>query len=318
MEREEWLRERMKGIGGSEMAAILGLSPWSGPHDVWARKTGRVPELEDNFRFKVGRLFEAPIAQLYADREKVSLARIDGLLRHPTAPIVGTPDRLIVSGKDRGLEIKTASWKFRHHWGEEEYTDDVPAYYLTQCATYMMLCNTSEWDLAVMFGFQEQDFRIYRVKRDMELEEMLIDSATTFWNRYVLGNEEPNIDGSGGCTEYLKRRYPKPIFDVRDANAEETEVIASLVKARGDTQYAEAVELALENQVKAMIGEAEGVWSTSGKFTWKKGKDRPVTDWEVAAAEMQAFVPKEEWEKIIGLYTKIKEGSRAFRYSPAR
>jgi putative phage-type endonuclease len=307
----------MKGIGGSEMAAILGLSPWAGPHDVWARKTGRMPEQEDNFRFKVGRLFEAPIAQLYADREKVSLARIDGLMRHPTAPIVGTPDRLLIQGKDRGLEIKTASWKYRHHWGEDEYTDDIPAYYLTQVATYMLLTGLSEWDVAVMFGFQEQDFRIYRVKRDMELEEMLIDSATTFWSRFVLGGEEPAIDGTDGCTEYIKKRYPKPIYDVRDANETETEIIASLVKARGDTKYAEAVEGKLENQVKAAIGEAEGIWSVSGKFTWKRSKDRPSTDWEKAASEMLVVIP-DAGKTIIEANTKTKEGSRTFRYSPAR
>ena len=318
MEREEWLRERMKGVGGSEMAAILGLSPWQGPHDVWARKTGRMPEQEDTFRFKVGRFFEAPIAQLYADRERVSLSRIDGLMRHPTAPIVGTPDRLIVAGKNRGLEIKTASPSYRHHWGEEEYTDDVPNYYLVQVATYMMLADLPEWDIAVMFGFQERDMRIYRVQRDAELEGMLIYRATTFWNRFVLGDEEPAIDGSEGCSDYIKRRYPKNIYDVRDADEAETEIIASLVKARGDTKYAAAVEGKLENQVKAMIGDAEGIWSAEGKFMWKKGKDRQVTDWEVAAAELQTYVSKEDWDKVIALHTKNKEGSRTFRYSPAR
>ena len=318
MNREEWLKARMQGVGGSEMAAILGLSPWQGPHDVWALKTGRMPEQEDNFRFKVGRLFEAPIAQLYADREKVSLARIDGLIKHPTAPIVGTPDRLIVAGKNRGVEIKTSSPSYRHQWGGEQYTDEVPAYYLVQCATYMLLTEMEEWDLVPLFGFNERDLMIYRIKRDSELEEMLVDSATEFWNKFVLADKEPPITGSEGCSLYIKRRFPKNIFDVRDANAEETETIRSLVKARSDTKYAEAIELTLENQVKALIGDNDGLWSVAGMFTWKKGKDRDETNWDVAAAEMQALIGKEEWDKIVALCTKPKERSRTFRYSPAR
>lgn len=318
MDREEWLRERMKGIGGSEMAAILGLSPWQGPHDIWARKTGRMPEQEDTFRFKVGRLFEAPIAQLYCDREKVSLARIDGLIKHPTAPIVGTPDRLIVSGKNRGVEIKTSSPAFRHQWGEE-YTDDVPAYYLIQCATYMMLTGMDEWDLVPLFGFNERDLMVFRIKRDVELESMLIEEATNFWNRYVLGNEQPPITGSDGCTRYITRRYPKNTLDVRDADEEETKTITALVKARQDTQYAESIEKDYENQVKAMIGEREGIWSVSGKFTWKKAKDRPVVDWEKAAWGLVNILPDpDEGKKIVEANTTTKEGSRVFRYSPAR
>lgn len=73
----------------------------------------------------------------------------------------------------------------------------------------------------------------------------------------------------------------------------------------------------LENQVKAMIGEAEGIWSSAGKFTWKKSKDRPVTDWETAAAGMLALLP-DAGKTIVEANTKNKGGTRTFRYSPAR
>lgn len=314
MNRADWLKARQAGIGGSEMASIFGLSPWDGPHGVWQRKKGLAPEKGDNERFKIGRLMESPIAQLYADREGVTLERIEGLLKHPTAPIVGTPDR-IVKGKRKGVEIKTADPSQKTHWGEEG-TDQIPIQYVFQCATYMMLTNFDEWDLAVLFGMS--DLRIYRLKRDMELEASMIEKATEFWNRYVIGDEEPPVDGSDSCSEWIGRKYPVVMNDLRDATEEETSVIAQLGEARIATRYAEAIEKDLENKVKDMIGDAEGVWSTAGRVTWKKSKDVSKTEWEKLAQEVLDELPTKRRDELMTRFTVLKEGSRRFNYQPPR
>lgn len=44
MDREKWLEERRKGIGGSDAAALVGMNSYSTPYMVWADKTGRLPE----------------------------------------------------------------------------------------------------------------------------------------------------------------------------------------------------------------------------------------------------------------------------------
>jgi len=304
----------MQGIGGSEMAAVFGLSPWDGPHGVWMRKKGLTPEKEDNERFKIGRLMESPIAQLYCDREGVNLERIEGILKHPSAPIVGTPDR-IVKGQRKGVEIKTADPSQKQHWGEAE-TDQVPIHYVFQCATYMALTGFDEWDLAVLFGMT--DFRIYRLKRDMELEASIIDKAREFWDRYVVGNEEPPVDGSDSCSEWIGKKYPTSDKELRDATDEETAVIAQLGEARINTRYAEAVEKELENKVKDMIGDAEGVWSVAGRVTWKKAKDSTKIDWEKLSQEILAELPAKKREEIVARFTLLKEGSRRFNFQPPR
>jgi len=88
-----------------------------------ARKKGITKEQPDNLRFKIGRKFEGPIAELYAEQEGVKLLKVDGLYRHPAAPLVGTPDRLI-DGRMKGLEIKTADPAVAHQWGESG-TDEI-------------------------------------------------------------------------------------------------------------------------------------------------------------------------------------------------
>lgn len=117
MDRETWLAERKKGIACSDIAAILGVSPWQSKMDVWAHKMGITPELPDNIVFKTGRELEPLVAREYAEMEKVEL--IEGeLIRHPSAPLLGTPDRLI-RGMSRGLEIKTVQSSYSAgKWGE--------------------------------------------------------------------------------------------------------------------------------------------------------------------------------------------------------
>ena len=41
MSRDEWLKERTKGIGGSDVSTILGLNPYKTPLQLWEEKTGK-------------------------------------------------------------------------------------------------------------------------------------------------------------------------------------------------------------------------------------------------------------------------------------
>jgi len=310
MNREEWLKARMTGIGGSEMAAILGVSPWEGPADVWARKKGITKEQPDNLRFKIGRKFEGPIAELYAEQEGVKLLKVDGLYRHPAAPLVGTPDRLI-DGRMKGLEIKTADPAIAHTWGEPG-TDEIPLYYTTQVACYMSLLGFDDWDVAVLFG--TSDFRIYRLHRDLELENMILERAREFWNTYVVGDKEPPPDSSRSYGEYLVKKYPKNTMPMLVADTLQTSYVSQLVDVRGKIAALEYDEKLLENYIKSEIGENDGILSDAGKVTWKATKDTEKVDWEAVARELVPMVPPPLIEK----HTTIKPGVRRFLVSPSK
>jgi len=314
MNREEWLKARMTGIGGSEMAAILGVSPWSSPADVWARKKGLIPELEDNLRFKIGRLFEAPIAQIYADREGVSLQLVNGIYRHPEAPLVGTPDRLIV-GQKKGLEIKTADPAVAHTWGEPE-TDEIPAYYLSQVAVYMALLDYDKWDVAVLFG--TSDFRIYRITRDLELEEMILQRARDFWHRYIEGDEEPPPDESKAYTNYVAKKYPSNQLPMVQATEEQAALVEALFNVdAGAKDVAKKLDL-LKNMVKAQIGESEGLETPYGKVTWKKAKDSEKVEWESLAEKLMAKKKPAQCAELVKEFTKTVPGVRKLYLSPSK
>ena len=68
----EWLEQRKKGIGGSDVAAIMGLSPWRTPAEVWFEKTGRVepPDLSDKPYVQKGVELEAYVGGKYKKAHK--------------------------------------------------------------------------------------------------------------------------------------------------------------------------------------------------------------------------------------------------------
>jgi len=318
MNREEWLKARMAGIGGSEMAAILGVSPWEGPADVWARKKGLTPEREDSLRFRMGRRYEGPVAEEYAEREGVKLLKVDGLYTHPSAPLVGTPDRLI-AGKKKGVEIKTADPNIAWTWGEDG-TDEIPLYYTTQVATYMALLGYDDWDVAVLFGFN--DFRIYRLHRDLELEAMILERAREFWSTYVVGDKEPPPDDSNSYANYLVKKYPSNLHPMIEANDEQTAAIAKLIEVRADLAQVEKQEKLLENMVKGEIGAAEGISSPFGRVTWKLTKDSTTVDWEGIARyswnlHNDIYTPEVQ-ERYIKEFSTTKPGYRRFLVSPSK
>jgi putative phage-type endonuclease len=309
--REEWLASRRNGIGASEAAAVLGLSPWSSPAEIRSRKKGLIPEQEDSLRLKVGRLLEEPVAQLYAEREGVDLipCGYDDTRFHPEGfRVFATPDRFIV-GRDRGLECKTVDPRMAHHWGEDG-SDGVPLFYVPQPIINMAVFNKAEWDLAALVGFD--DFRVYRFRRDLDLEKQVVSQCDEFYRRYVLGDEELPLDGSEGCAEYLVKRYPANTLPMLGADAEAEELLRKLFAIRDQVKSDGLIETELENRLKAIIGEAEGIQGICGRITWRRAKDSKKVDWEAIARALGAS------EDLIEEHTNTVPGSRSFRPTPAK
>ncbi len=224
--RAEWLDARRAGLGGSDIGAILGLSKYRTPVDVWMEKTGRTAGQDETLQMRFGSYAEDFVAREYSARTGMAVQRFTTMLHHPTAPILGNVDRLVIPAgqkkaahqreirTDLGLECKTAS-AFAvfedSEWGPEG-TDQVPASYLVQCATYMGLTQCSAWDLAVLFGNQE--LRIYHLSRDRELENELIARADEWWQRHVVADVAPEPT----CLADVKALYPRVTDKAIDAD----------------------------------------------------------------------------------------------------
>ena len=314
--REEWLVQRKEGLGGSDLGAILGLSKYRTPVDVFLDKTGRTAGQEETLQMRFGSYAEEFVAQEYTRKTGLAVQRFTTMLHHATAPILGNVDRLVIpEGQKRaahqreirtnkGMEAKTASAFAAFNdaeWGPEG-TDQVPASYLVQCATYMALTGCELWDLAVLFGNQE--VRIYNLKRDMDLEEELIARASDWWQKHVIADVAPDpVCDADVCLIY-PNSAPGTIVQASENILHELDILR---EAKREISIQEGIADAAALVIKTAMGEAESLaWNGTTLCTWKSAKASAKTDWKSLA---QGLRPTAEY---IAQHTTETKGSRRF------
>lgn len=180
LNKKDFAEKRRKCLGGFDIGAILGLSKYRTATDVWLEKTGRDQSIRDALPLRFGQFAESFIADEYARVTHFEVGSPTESFIHPKYSFMTGPiNRLVsnVNGIRHVLECKTANPFNQSEWGDVG-SDAVPMSYLVQCLWYLMLTNLPRADLAVLFG--NTDFRVYRIDRDPELEEMLIKNALEF------------------------------------------------------------------------------------------------------------------------------------------
>lgn len=304
MERSEWLEARRKCITGTDIGAIVGISPYRTPMDVYCDKLGLTEDLKDNPAMDWGRRLEGAVAQRYADDTGLELAAGEWTVRDGW--MGATPDRLIVGAK-KGLEVKTAGFRSAKLFGESG-TDQIPDWYALQCHWYMAVTDRDEWDLAVLIN--GSDYRTYNLKRSIRIENRLIELATKFREQHILAQVPPKMDGSSGAEAYLRAVFPKNKGSDLLAATPEIETLATkLAGAKANLELIETEIAEVENLLKNAIGEAPGVAGETWKITWRANKDSVSTDWKGVASALS--VPREVLEK----YTVTKPGARRFLFT---
>lgn len=159
-DRTQWLEERRQGIGGSDVAAILGLSPWKTPFQLYQEKRGESGDFSGNDRTDWGSRLEPTIRQWYADTTGRVVMVPNGIIKSPQHPYMqASLDGLTECG--RIVEIKTA--RSGQDWGEPG-TDAIPEYYLTQVHHYMAVTGLEVADVPVSIGGAPPV--LYQVTRD--------------------------------------------------------------------------------------------------------------------------------------------------------
>jgi putative phage-type endonuclease len=314
----KWKLERKKGIGGSDAAAILGLSPWKSAMDVWLDKLDLAEEPRDpsrEFLLTLGTELEPVIARLYEKQTGRQLHPTSAKV-HEKYPILrGNPDRL-VAGELRGVELKSEN-QFTDEFGEPG-TDQVPLHYLVQCMHYMYVCDYPVWDVALLHGGVA--FDIYTIERDPELEREMIDQLLGWWDRHIVQRVPPDIDGSGAWSVYLRKKYPADILPVKEADTETLRLVKHLSAAREIVDKYTGVVDELQNRLKLVIGDHEGIVGDFGKITWRKAKDREEVDWQGAfcglleTAMPLLEVQVSEANAIVSASTETKPGVRRFLF----
>lgn len=230
--REEWLKKRIKGIGGSDCSAIVGFNPYKTNVDLWNEKMSETHiEIPDNPAMKYGRDTEDAIRTIFQ-------ADYDGYLKvtHTNELLVSKEHDFIRASLDgeievledvkissyfknwnkeikepapqpfelkkgmKGvLEIKTTELMSSIH--KEKWNNQVPYNYYCQILHYLYVTN---YDFAILRalintedenGVKTSHTRTYVFMRSMHQDSMgfLINKEIEFWNEYVLKKEQPPL-----------------------------------------------------------------------------------------------------------------------------
>ncbi|MGC3963620.1 MAG: YqaJ viral recombinase family protein [Rhodocyclaceae bacterium] len=273
LSRQEWLSARNAGIGSSDAAAALGLSPYKSPLELWLEKTGRrTPEdISEKDAVFWGSTLEPIIASVYAQRSEQRVHRVNALLQHPQHPfMLANLDR--AAGSDGILEIKTAGHHSAHLW-----EDGVPDAYHCQVVHQLAVTGKAWADVAVLIG--GQDFRVYRIARNEAEIAALIERESTFW-RHVQSDVAPDPDGSESAGRSLSWLYPRDAGQTVDCSDSPSlnRVFQDLLSLRRQREQLEFLEATYKQTLQAAMGSATAAVFAGGKVSWKTSRDSNGTD----------------------------------------
>lgn len=299
--RQQWLEERRKGIGGSDVAAILGLSPWKSPLDVYLDKIGEAPPDKETKRQRRGQAIEPLILRKFEERMGVQVARFREPLVSEAHPFM----RANLDGRmPEGGQIVEAKCAWSPEgWGEDG-SSEVPAYYQTQACHYFAVTGAEVCFFPVLFGMDgldwqavetpagpvwspviadDADFRIFTVTRDEAFVADVVEAERAFWHEHVLARVPPAPTSREDALKLWTRDNGKAV----DVDTTVAALVDELKHLRAQKKELDERDRYIVDQLTVAFGEASVMTFGGAEIaTYKTTKRKAYT---VAAAEYRVL-----------------------------
>ncbi|MFF2612280.1 YqaJ viral recombinase family protein [Kitasatospora sp. NPDC058046] len=267
---EDWHAVRRAGIGGSDVAAILGLDKYRGPLHVYEAKHGR-DLFTGNEATEIGSEIEDFVAGLFSKRSGMAVMDPPGTLVNVDRPwALANVDKFVLWDEETRavagpLELKNRSEHQAAEWEDGEIPD-APA---LQCHWYMAVGGWECGWVAALVGGNK--LRWSRLERDEEMIGQLFEHCAAWYERHVLEGYPPEPGGLESTTELLAKLWSVKAETVGEVDVTE----ASALRARRAELKARAKAVgdeltAVENRMRQMAGE-HSIVKADGKpaWTWK-------------------------------------------------
>lgn len=298
LSKEEWLRYRKQGIGGSDVAAILGISKWRSAIEVWLDKTNQTnTPIEENEAMRWGKLLEPVIRNHFASVTGKKVVEVKAIMQHPEYPfMIADVDGVTTDddGNPAILEIKTASEYKRDEWSE-----GVPAYYQTQVQHYLCVTGVLKAYVAVLIG--GNSFRVYEIDADHEIHQMLVAVEKDFWNM-VQNMIRPAIDGSDAAKNLLDQIYHGGVETPIVMPDEAVEWVDAYIEASAEEEAAKERKQEASNHLKEFMADHDKATCLGHTISWKS----------VTSERLDSKALKESEPEV---YAKYAKNSTSRRFS---
>lgn len=286
LDRAAWLKERKNGIGGSDVAAALGISPWKTPLQLFEEKTGKAEPAPAGEAAYWGTTLEEVVAKEFSKRTGMKVQRVNftlcrgqglwmranldrAIVRPSISGIVKTlsDEDAAASGRlistDAILECKTASVYLSDQWGDSQLDEirsgdvksehKIPLFYETQVQWYLAVTGCAVAYVAVLLG--GQDFRVYEVRRNEAVIKAITEKCEAFWSENVLKGVPPAAVDSAD----IKRLYEKDDGELREATNAEAADIGELRTLKERIKKLKDEEAAVAERVILAVAEKAGL-----------------------------------------------------------
>lgn len=299
MSKEEWLKHRQSGIGGSDASCIAGLNPWKSSIQLYMEKKEENPKENKSLRMELGNRLEGLVAELFTEETGLKVRNVNGILQNDKYPFaLANIDRAIV-GEKAFLECKTTN-----SYALKEWEEGVPAHYEIQCLHYMAITGATHCYIAALIG--NSDFIWHKIERDEETIDYLMQIEKDFWENNIEKDVVPMPDGSDAYSEYLKNKYDKSNGQVIELHLLEDgkEKLNRYDEIVEDIKVLEVEKKTIEQEIQLHMEEFEVAKIGNRKITWKTSNRNTIDSKKL----------KSEMPEIAEQYMKTST-SRTFRIS---
>lgn len=250
----EWLQLRSgTNIGGSDVGAALGLSAWTSPFTLWAKKSGRISDhVEPNEAMFWGTTLEPVIIDVFEQRHPELTVYRDAGTWVSNLPgrewQLANPDGLYqdANGEWGIIEVKTA--RFPDGWDAK--AGIIPPHYRAQVLWYLHTFGFKQAKVVALIG--GSNFQVIDIQADdFEMDAML--AGVEQWRSYLLADKQPDFDGATNTYETVRIMHP----DITDDEVELGGLGVSYRQALANFNEAEAKLNEMRSTVLDAMGTAK-------------------------------------------------------------
>lgn len=277
MSRDEWLEIRKKSIGGSEIAAVIGMNRWKTPFAVWAEKTGRIDSsVQQSESMYWGTVMEAILREEFSKRTGYAVKEahyIFASIDNPflTANIDGYVD--LGNGEYAVLEIKTAG-----NYAESDWNDGCPIEYYLQVQLYLYITGMKKAFIAVLIG--GNNFKYLGIESDEDTIQTIICCAKQFW-QLVQTDTPPAVTDKDNAL--LATLYPSSKAVTVKMPEEYRAVLRQYNEAKQAIDQAKKAKEEAEAKIKAFMQDNDSAVIDNYKITWKTAERNSLSADKVKA-----------------------------------
>ena len=286
--REQWLKLRRNGIGGSDASVVMGKNPWRSIQQLWEDKTGKTPVQENSNEYTYwGNVMEGIIRKEFMNRTGLKVRQKHFMMFHPQFQFMFADVDGIVTD-ERGekciFEAKTVS-----QYREEEWRDGkIPVEYMMQVQHYLAVCGMQKAYIAALIGGNH--FIYHTILRDEGMITELVHAEKQFWDYNVKCDIRPEIDDSSATKDFLDKKYRDSVKDSVKLDRSLEAVLKQYQEVESQLKDMEQKKNGLSNQLKAALGEHEEGRLENGQIVrWKRIEKKLVDAKKLKAEQPEIY-----------------------------